>query len=62
MPDYPNPCDNCEQSEDCRQYRRCQKWRTRYLYKQKQINGYAKKVLPDYEERQRKWRAEYDVS
>ena len=64
MADYPNPCDKCSRKEtdNCNNYRKCQKWLTRYRYRQKQINGYAKKVLPDYEERQRKWRVEYDVS
>lgn len=26
----------------------CQPWKTRYLYRQKQVNAYAKKVMPEY--------------
>ena len=49
---YPSPCDNCPHNETgCRRYRNCEKWKTRYLYRQKQINAYAKKVLPGYYER-----------
>ena len=49
MRDYPSPCDKCpkEGTNYCN-YKDCQPWRTRYLYKQKQINAYAKKVLPAY--------------
>lgn len=54
MANYPNPCDRCTRNGNCRQYQRCNAWKTRYLYRQKQINGYAKKVLPDYEKRKRK--------
>lgn len=54
MPNYPNPCDKCERSENCTRYKDCQPWKARYLYRQKQINAYAKKHLPDYEERKRK--------
>lgn len=54
MANYPHPCEKCDKSENCTQYRKCDKWRTRYLYRQKQINAYAKRVLPDYYERQQK--------
>lgn len=56
MANYPNPCAYCR-NKSCN-YRTCQPWLARYRYRQKQINAFAKKVLPDYEERQRKWRAE----
>lgn len=57
---YPMPCDHCDKNNHrlCN-YRDCAPWKIRYLYRQKQINAYAKKVLPDYDERQRKWREEY---
>lgn len=61
MANYPDPCKGCKRENSCNYYQKCQKWRTRYLYRQKQINAYAKRVLPDYEERQQKWRAEYEV-
>lgn len=51
MPNYPSPCDKCKHKKDCTRYMRCQPWLTRYYYRQAQINAYAKKVLPDYEER-----------
>ena len=47
MKNYPDPCKGCK-NKVCN-YKKCQPWLTRYRYKQKQINGYAKKVLPDYE-------------
>ncbi len=51
IPDYPMPCDKCEKNthERCN-YRTCSPWLTRYFYRQKQINAYAKKVLPQYYE------------
>lgn len=52
MVDYPSPCDKCTKKR-CN-YMQCQPWLTRYRYRQKQINAYAKKVLPDYYERQHK--------
>ena len=58
MANYPSPCIGCKRENDCHHYQKCQKWRTRYLYRQKQINAYAKKVLPGYYERQRNRRAE----
>ena len=45
---YPSPCDKCKDKDCCHNFRRCQPWVTRYKYKQKRINAYAKKVLPDY--------------
>ena len=49
MNNYPDPCKGCTK-KTCNYYI-CQPWLARYRYRQKQINGYAKKVLPDYEER-----------
>ena len=54
MPNYPDPCVKCKKKDNCTRYMSCHKWLTRYRYRQKQINGYAKKVLPDYEERRGK--------
>lgn len=48
MKDYPSPCDNCKHNVKCKRWEKCDAWKTRYLYKQKQINAYAKKVLPAY--------------
>ena len=49
MREYPSPCDKCPKdgTKSCH-YIKCQPWLTRYRYKQKQINAYAKKVLPAY--------------
>ena len=58
MANYPNPCDKCALNDKGCNYKKCNAWLTRYLYRQKQINAYAKKVLPDYEQRQRKGSAE----
>ena len=46
---YPSPCIKCpkEGTKKCK-YEVCQPWLTRYRYRQKQINAYAKKVLPAY--------------
>ena len=46
---YPSPCDKCPRN-DTKQcdYRRCEPWLIRYRYRQKQINAYARKVLPGY--------------
>lgn len=38
---YPDPCVRCD-SEGCGS-KMCNSWKTRYLYRQKAINGYAKK-------------------
>ena len=51
MRNYPSPCDKCKREEACTYYMNCQKWLTRYRYRQKKINGYAKIHLPDYEKR-----------
>ena len=40
MADYPNPCDTCSRPYRCSS--KCQAWTTRYLYRQKQINAYAR--------------------
>ena len=37
---YPSPCDSCE--NPCNSG--CADWRIRYLYRQKQINAYARKL------------------
>lgn len=39
---YPSPCETCT-ANYCRGTD-CEKWRIRYLYRQKQINAYAKKL------------------
>ena len=46
---YPSPCEKCpkEGTKMCH-FQNCQPWLTRYRYKQKRINAYAKKVLPAY--------------
>lgn len=51
MANYPDPCEKCDRRDNCNGYKTCNAWRTRYFYRKKKINGYAKKVLPDYEER-----------
>lgn len=38
---YPSPCDKCEKNCGVG----CLDWKIRYLYRQKQINAYARKVL-----------------
>ena len=49
MSDYPSPCEKCPKdgTSKCKD-KKCQPWLIRYRYKQKQINAYAKKVLPAY--------------
>lgn len=46
MASYPSPCDKCKRNINgsCTHYRKCDKWLTRYRYRQKQINAYAKKL------------------
>lgn len=44
MSNYLNPCDSCEKAEDCRLGYGCDRWKIRYLYRQKQINAYARKL------------------
>ena len=41
---YPSPCLNCEKTV-CAE-KRCPEWLVRYLYRQKQINAYAKYGRP----------------
>ena len=48
---YPRPCDTCKKNR-CVGYERCKPWLTRYFYRQKLINLYAKKHLkPGKEEK-----------
>ena len=42
MTDYPHPCDTCEEAATCVRGNGCDKWRIRYLYRQKQINAHAR--------------------
>lgn len=56
MADFTDPCAVCK-NKVCN-YKKCKPYLQRYMHRQKQINDYAKKALPDFEERQRKWRAE----
>ena len=49
-PNYPSPCIKCAHNKNCTRYRVCQPWLTRYLYRQKQINAYAKNLKEDIEE------------
>jgi hypothetical protein len=41
MSSYPSPCLKCTK-EICRE-KECLPWKIRYLYRQKQINAYAKR-------------------
>lgn len=41
MSNYPSPCDTCKRAS-CDGLS-CNPWRIRYLYRQKQINAYARK-------------------
>ena len=41
---YPSPCISCKK-KGCDSDGMCSRWRTRYLYRQKAINGFAKKYL-----------------
>ncbi len=45
MNSYPSPCDSCPHDgrKSCKGTR-CEPWRIRYLYRQKQINAYARKI------------------
>ena len=40
MADYPNPCDTCPREKECTHW--CSLWQTRYLYRQNQMNAYAR--------------------
>lgn len=42
MRNYPSPCEKCT-AKIC-QGTRCEPWKIRYLYRQKQINAYARKI------------------
>ena len=42
---YPDPCEGCEHTKKCSG---CGPWKIRYLYRQKQINAYAKKQREKY--------------
>ena len=55
MANYPSPCEKCKNNKNnnCTSFRSCQKWLKRYRYRQKQINAYAKKVLPGFYARQK---------
>lgn len=39
---YPNPCDTCIR---CVNLRGCDRWLTRYRYRQKQINAFAEQLM-----------------
>ena len=39
---YPSPCINCDKKW-CGKEGMCREWQTRYLYRQKAINGFARK-------------------
>ena len=45
---YPNPCENCKKADTCNKGYGCTAWRTRYRYRQKQINAYAKQKKNAY--------------
>ena len=62
MANYPNPCAKCDQNLNCTRYRVCQAWLTRYYYRQKQINAYAKKVLPAYYKRLAEQQEKFDCA
>lgn len=44
MARYPSPCDKCKLKDNCTRYRTCQPWKTRYLYRQAQINAFAERL------------------
>ena len=48
MREYPNPCDTCKEAETCTKGTGCSAWLTRYRYRQKQINAYARKKKAAY--------------
>lgn len=52
---YPSPCDTCGKAEQCQKngwWRDCGPWLTRYRYRQKQINAWARLhgILPGKKE------------
>lgn len=40
---YPSPCEKCAK---CTQPGGCAAWKVRYLYRQKQISAYARRIMP----------------
>lgn len=44
MSKYPSPCDTCAVADTGCSGKNCQPWRIRYLYRQKQINAFARKL------------------
>ena len=44
---YPSPCVGCEHNinDSCKKYMHCDRWLTRYRYRQRQINAVARKLL-----------------
>ena len=42
---YPSPCDSCTAPEANCAGKDCERWRIRYLYRQKQINAYAWRLM-----------------
>ena len=55
MPDK-SPCVNCDKNTggSCSLYKNCEAWKKQYFNRQKRINAYAEKVLPDYYAQQEK--------
>ncbi len=47
MSNYPDPCQGCGRmtKDSCMYFRNCEQWLKRYRYRQKQINGFARKYL-----------------
>ena len=44
MEKYPSPCDTCQKNEAGCLGVKCQRWITRYRYRQKQINAVAMRM------------------
>lgn len=42
---YPSPCNECHDESCVNSGRVCNRWKTRYFYRQNAINGYARKYL-----------------
>lgn len=49
MMNYPNPCDKCERAKCIAGG--CAEWKTRYRYRQKQINAHTRKMFRGKEPR-----------
>ena len=47
MAAYPSPCDTCEKADSCALGYGCEDWRIRYMYRQKQINIYARNLYSE---------------